>query len=197
MAVVIGGRCYWLWRAVDNEGEVLDFLIQSKRDAKAAAKLMRRLLKRQGFAPSRIVTDKLRSYRTAFRCLGLAAWHDQGLRANNRAQNPFEGGSARCSVSDHPGLRSAFCPSAPRSTILSTTNVIFQIARSSSSCDPTHSTCGHVHPLLPDGQPSTIAVSSTRVKVTAPPGDLGNAQAQRLPIAETVQGHPAADIVHT
>ena len=67
MVVVISGRRHWLWRAVDNEGEVLDFLVQPKRDAKAAVKLMIKLLKRQGFAPSRIVTDKLQSYRAAFR----------------------------------------------------------------------------------------------------------------------------------
>src|SRR3974390_3455078 len=51
MAVLIGGRQFWLWRAVDDEGEVLDLLVQRRRDAKAAAKLMRRLLKRRGFAP--------------------------------------------------------------------------------------------------------------------------------------------------
>ena len=61
MVMVIQGKRYWLWRAVDIEGEVLDFLIQRKRDAKAARKLMRKLLKRQGFAPTRIVTDRLRS----------------------------------------------------------------------------------------------------------------------------------------
>lgn len=90
MVVVIRGRRYWLWRAVDNEGEVLDFLIQSKRNAKAAAKLMRKLLKGQGFVPSRIVTDKLRSYQAAFRRLGLTAKHDQGLRANNRVENSHQ-----------------------------------------------------------------------------------------------------------
>jgi len=90
MVVVIRGRRYWLWRAVDNEGEVLDFLIQSKRDTKAAANLMRKLLKRQGFAPSRIVTDKLRSYQAAFRRLGLTANHDRGLSANNRAENSHQ-----------------------------------------------------------------------------------------------------------
>ncbi len=87
MAVAIRGRRYWLWHAVDNEGEVLDFLIQPRRDAKAAGKLRRKLLKRQGFAPTRIVTDKLRSYRAAFRDLGITAKHDRGLRANNRAEN--------------------------------------------------------------------------------------------------------------
>jgi putative transposase len=90
MVIVIRGRRFWLWRAVDNEHEVLDFLVQRRRDAKAAIKLMKRLLKRQGFAPSRIVTDKLRYYRSAFRRLGLAGKHEQGLRANNRAENSHQ-----------------------------------------------------------------------------------------------------------
>jgi putative transposase len=57
----------------DNEGEVLDFVIQRRRDAKVAAKLMKRLLKRYEIRPSLIVTDKLRSYRCAFRTLISAA----------------------------------------------------------------------------------------------------------------------------
>ncbi len=61
MVIVIQRKRYWLWRAVDNEGEVLDFLVQRRRDAKAARKLMKKLLKKQGFAPSRVVTDKLRA----------------------------------------------------------------------------------------------------------------------------------------
>ena len=51
MVIVIRGQRYWLWRGVDNEGEVLDFLVQSKRNAKAALKLMRKLLKKQGWPP--------------------------------------------------------------------------------------------------------------------------------------------------
>ena len=69
--IVIRGQRYWLWRAVDNEGEVLDFLVQSKRNAQAALKLMRKLLKKQGWTPTRITTDKLRSYHVAIRTLGL------------------------------------------------------------------------------------------------------------------------------
>ena len=87
MAVVINGKRYWLWRAVDNEGEVLDFLVQPRRHAKAAKKLMVKLLKKQGFVPTRIVTDKLRSYPAAFRSLGLTATHDRSIRANNRAES--------------------------------------------------------------------------------------------------------------
>jgi putative transposase len=54
---VIAGRQFWLWRAVDNEGEVLDLLVQRRRDKAAAVKLMRKLLKKQGFAPDVLVTD--------------------------------------------------------------------------------------------------------------------------------------------
>lgn len=90
MVLVIRGRRYWLWRAVDNEGEVLDFLVQSKRNTRAALKLMRKLLKMQGVAPTRIITDKLRSYRAAFRTLCLKADHITEKRANNRAENSHQ-----------------------------------------------------------------------------------------------------------
>ena len=60
MAVAIAGRRFWLWRAVDDRGEVLDLLLQGRRDKAAAVKLMRKLLKKQGFAPDVLVTDKLR-----------------------------------------------------------------------------------------------------------------------------------------
>jgi transposase-like protein len=84
---LISGRRFWLWRTVDDEGEVLDLLVQRRRDAKSAAKLMRRLLKRRGFAPDVLVTDRLRSYGAAKTELGLSARHEQGLRKNNRAKN--------------------------------------------------------------------------------------------------------------
>src|SRR5271169_2781490 len=60
---------------------------QRRRDARAAAKLMRKLLRKQGFAPKTLVTDKLRSYGAAKAQLGLSARHEQGLRKNNRAEN--------------------------------------------------------------------------------------------------------------
>src|ERR1700733_12152978 len=78
MAVIIGGRQFWLWRAVDDEGEVLDLLVQGRRDKAAAVKLMRKLLKKQGFAPDVLVTDKLRSYGAAKAALGLSARPEQG-----------------------------------------------------------------------------------------------------------------------
>ncbi len=86
MMVRIGGQHLYLWRAVDDEGEVLDVLVQRRRDKHAARKLMRKLLKKQSFAPTDITTDKLRSYGTAFAELGLTARHQQGLRRNNRAE---------------------------------------------------------------------------------------------------------------
>jgi transposase-like protein len=87
MAVIIGGRPFWLWRAVDDEGEVLDPLVQRRRDKASAVKLMRKLLKKQGFAPEVLVTDKLRSYGAAKSEMRLCARHEQGLRKNNRIEN--------------------------------------------------------------------------------------------------------------
>jgi len=88
MVVKIGGRRMWLWRAVDDEGEVLDMLVQKRRNKHAALKLFRKLLKRQGIHPESIITDKLLSYRAAVRELGLTDRHRPGgMRANNRAEN--------------------------------------------------------------------------------------------------------------
>jgi putative transposase len=90
MAVMIAGTQFWLWRAVDDEGEVLDLLMQRRRDKTAAMRLMRKLLKKQGFAPDMLVTDKLRSYGAANSEIGLSARHEQGLRKNNRAENSHQ-----------------------------------------------------------------------------------------------------------
>jgi putative transposase len=90
MVVRIAGERLYLWRAVDDEGEVLDMLVQRRRDSWAALRLMRKLLKKQGFAPKLLVTDKLRSYACAFRRLRLTCRHEQGLRKNNRAENSHQ-----------------------------------------------------------------------------------------------------------
>lgn len=87
MFVSINGGQLYLWRAVDGEGEVLDVLVQSRRNKKAALKLMRKLLKTQGSAPKLVVTDKLPSYRAALRQLGMKGKHFTGGRSNNRAEN--------------------------------------------------------------------------------------------------------------
>src|SRR5271156_2932925 len=70
MVISTAGRRMYLWRAVDSEGEVLEILVQPRRDRAAALRLIRKLLRRQGFAPAAIVTDKLRSYGAALREIG-------------------------------------------------------------------------------------------------------------------------------
>ena len=73
---------------MDDEGEVLDVLVQKRRNKHAALKLLRRLLKNQGIRPETITTDKLASYRAAARELGLSSRHRPGgMRENNRAEN--------------------------------------------------------------------------------------------------------------
>ncbi|KLK93792.1 transposase [Microvirga vignae] len=90
MVVSIQGRRIYLWRAVDSEGEILDIHVQPRRDKAAVLKLMRKLLKKQGFAPGMLVTDKFGSYGAARRELGLSAHHEQALRKNNRAENSHQ-----------------------------------------------------------------------------------------------------------
>src|ERR1700685_1315064 len=122
MAMMIAGRQFWLGRAVDGEGEVLDLLVQRRRDKAAAVKLMRKLLKKQGFASDVLVTDKLRSYGAAKSEIGLSARPNQGLRGNNRAENPHQptrrrerkmqcfksSGSAQRFLSVHAALQNTF-----------------------------------------------------------------------------------------
>jgi transposase-like protein len=90
MVVSVQGRRLVLWRAVDSEGEILDMLVHARRDKAAALRLMRKLLKKQGYRPSVLVTDQLRSYAAARRELGLSARHQQGLHQNNRAENSHQ-----------------------------------------------------------------------------------------------------------
>jgi putative transposase len=90
MVVRIAGKRMYLWRAVDHEGEVLDMLVQRRRDKRAALRLMRKLLRKQGFAPKLLVTDKLSSYGSAFRHLRLTCPHEQGIRKNNRPENSHQ-----------------------------------------------------------------------------------------------------------
>jgi len=80
----------YVWRALDSEGEVLDILVQPRRDSEVALRLMRKLLKKQGVTPAIIVTDKLGSYSSALRELGVARRHDTGHWKNNRAENPHQ-----------------------------------------------------------------------------------------------------------
>ncbi|WP_443726237.1 IS6 family transposase [Rhizobium mongolense] len=87
VVISIGGRKHWLWRAVDQDGYVLDEIVQARRDTKAAKRLLVRLLKKQGLMPKRIVTDKLRSYGAAKRDVMPAVEHRSHKGLNNRAEN--------------------------------------------------------------------------------------------------------------
>jgi putative transposase len=87
MVVRIGGRRMFLWRAVDDEGEVLDMLVQRRRHKRAAVRLLRKLLKNQGIHSKAIVTDNLGSYGAAAKAVGLSGRHKPGgLPQNNRAE---------------------------------------------------------------------------------------------------------------
>ena len=82
----IRGRQYYLWRAVDQDGEEIDILVQPRRDRHAAERFLRKLLKNQGEPPIRLVTDRLGSYRAARRTVMPGVPHDTSRYANNRAE---------------------------------------------------------------------------------------------------------------
>ena len=90
VAISIAGKKHWLWRAVDQHGAVLDILVQSRRNAKAAKRLLRKLLKKQGTAPRVMITDKLASYGAAKREIMPGVEHRQHKGLNNRAENSHQ-----------------------------------------------------------------------------------------------------------
>jgi transposase-like protein len=90
MVIRIAGEYLYLWRAVDDEGAVLDIWFSAAATRRRRSALMRKLLRKQGCAPKSLTTDKLGSYGAAFRQLGLTCPHQQGLRANNRAENSHQ-----------------------------------------------------------------------------------------------------------
>jgi putative transposase len=87
VVIIIAGQKHWLWRAVDQDGYVLDEIVQSRRDTKAAKRLLKRLLKKQGCPPKRLITDKLGSYAAARRQIMPAVEHRSHKGLNNRAEN--------------------------------------------------------------------------------------------------------------
>ncbi len=87
MVVTIKKQQYYLWRAVNSEGNVLDVLLQRHWDTNAAKRFFRKLLKKQGFTPQVIVTDKLKSYEAANKQVLKSAEHRQHKSLNNRAEN--------------------------------------------------------------------------------------------------------------
>jgi putative transposase len=87
VVITIAGKKHWLWRAVDEDGYVLDEIVQSRRDTKAAKRLLTRLMKKQGMAPKRIITDELPSYGAARRQVMPSVEHRSHKGLNNRAEN--------------------------------------------------------------------------------------------------------------
>ena len=88
--VKINGTTHYLWRAVDQHGNVLDILVQSRRNAVAAKRFFRKLLKGLRYVPRVIVTDKLASYQVAARELLLSVTHRRSKYLNNRAENSHQ-----------------------------------------------------------------------------------------------------------
>ena len=93
--VKINGKQHYLWRAVDQDGEVVDVYLQSRRDGTAAKRFFKRLLRSHGKEPRKIVTDKLRSYPVAQRELMPDVIHDTSRYANNRAEQSHDATRAR------------------------------------------------------------------------------------------------------
>ena len=87
--VRINGETYYLWRAVDHEGEVLEVFVTKKRDRYAALRFLRKTMKRYG-RPEVIVTDRLRSYRAAMKVIGNETRQATGRWLNNRAENSHQ-----------------------------------------------------------------------------------------------------------
>ena len=87
VVIAIGGRKRWLWRAVDQDGYILDEIVQTRRDTEAAKRLLMRLLEKQGCPPRRTITDKLGSYAAARRQIMPAIEHRSHKGLNNRAEN--------------------------------------------------------------------------------------------------------------
>ncbi|WP_127116289.1 IS6 family transposase [Shimia sediminis] len=132
VVVKIRGRKFWLWRAVDQNGVVLDEILQRKRDKKAAKRLFHRLMKRHERAPKRFITDKLRSYGAAKREIAPGVEHRSHKGLNNRAENshlPFRKreramqgyrspGNLQRFVSIHSAIRNCFSVPARRRSAL-------------------------------------------------------------------------------
>jgi putative transposase len=114
MVILINGEHFYLWRAVDEDANVLDILMQRRPDKAAAKKFFRKLLKKQGFVPRVIVTDKLKSYGAAKRDLLSSVEHRQHKGLNNPAENshqPTRVRERRMRRFKSPGHAQRFCSS--------------------------------------------------------------------------------------
>ena len=166
MAVLIAGKRFWLWRAVDDEGEGSRLLVQRRRDARAGAKLMRKLLKKRGFAPETLVTDRLRSDRAAKTRLGLSARHKRGLRQNTEPRIRIcrcDDARGRCNASSRPDRRNGSYPFTPSSITRSTFNAILFPAPRSAPSEAMRSKIGRQR-RRPELEPSPSDLRSAKAK---------------------------------
>jgi putative transposase len=86
LVVTIRGQRHYLWRAVDQDGDVIDILVTKRRDRRAAKRLFRRALRNQSQVPWQLVTDKLATYKSVHRTLFPSVWHRTGQYENNRVE---------------------------------------------------------------------------------------------------------------
>jgi putative transposase len=139
MVCSMNGKRWYLWRAVDDEGEVLDMVMQQERDTGAALKLLKRLLRNQPVEPQSIATDGLGSYKAALAELGLDHIHHPGrLRENNRAENshlPIRRREARCRALSPAPPPNGFSPRTPPSTTTSPSSLTSTSAATCGRCE--------------------------------------------------------------
>jgi putative transposase len=88
--IVMNGEVYWLWRAIDQDNNELDILLQKRRNTKAAKRFFKKMLKKYGFTPRVMITDKLRSYKAARKSILKTVEHRSHKRLNNRIENSHE-----------------------------------------------------------------------------------------------------------
>ena len=88
--IKIKGEPHYLWRAVDQDGDVIDILVQKKHDTQATKQFFCKLLKKSGVSPNQIISDKLRSYGAAHRELNMGTIHVSDKYRNNRAENSHQ-----------------------------------------------------------------------------------------------------------
>lgn len=120
VVLTIKGKHHYLWRAVNQNGHVLDILMQSRRNRQAAKRFFRKLLKGLRYAPRVLITDKLKSYAAAKTQIMPGVEHRQHKGLNNRADSRINrrgNENDRCVVLSHPAKLSAFCRRMARSTM--------------------------------------------------------------------------------
>ena len=111
VVITINGVQHYLWRAVDQDGTVLDILVQPRRDKRAAVRFLRKLLKGLTYTPRVVITDKLASYGAALREVLPSVEHRQHKRLNNRAEHahqPTRERERRMRRFKHPGHAQRF-----------------------------------------------------------------------------------------